>query len=77
MLKETDPDKLVQGTFRIGKSGGTAPTGMKLDRTDMPHLEIIRKAQQKAQEATRTEIQKALEADEEEGGMDEEDDFDV
>ena len=76
-VKETDPDKLVQGTFKIGKSGVSAPTGMKLDRSDMPHLEIIRKAQMKAQEATRNEIQRAIEADEEEGGMDDEDDFDV
>jgi hypothetical protein len=76
-LKETDPDKLVQGTFKIGKSGDGAPRGMKLDRGDMPHLEIIRQAQEKVEAATRAEIERALQADEEEGGMDDEDDYDV
>ena len=66
VIKETDPDKLIQSTFKLGFSNQTSKS--QKDQLLLPHFEMIKATQSKPEE-----IEEQLEDEE----QDEEDDVDV
>ena len=66
VVKETDPDKLIQSTFKLGFSNQSSKS--QKDQLLLPHFEMIKATQSKP-----VDIEEQLEDEE----QDEEDDVDV